>query len=73
MQLADYTNSNEECVFRYKHDLKSKKTIFVGMYGLFSVINIIKTESSNFLSNHTSHNHGPQIDMIITVILGNYN
>ena len=34
---CSYTNSNEECVFPYKHDLKSKKTIFVGINGLFSV------------------------------------
>ena len=49
----DYTISNEECVFRYKHELKSKKTIFVGIYGSLSVINIIKTESNNLFSNHT--------------------
>ena len=47
----DHKNSNEECVFRYKHDLKSKKTIFVRINSLFSLINIIKTESNNFLSN----------------------
>ena len=49
----DHKNSNEECVFRYKHDLKSKKTIFVSINSLFSLINMIKTESNNSLSNHT--------------------
>ena len=39
--------------FRYKHDLKSKKSIFVGINDLLSVINIIKTKSNNLLSNNT--------------------
>ena len=39
--------------FRYKHDLKSKETILVRINGLFLLINIIKTESNNLLSNHT--------------------
>ena len=54
MQLAKTKNSSEEYVFRYKHDLKSNKTIFVGSEVLFSLINIdlIKTESNNLLSNH---------------------
>ena len=49
----DHNYSNEKCAFCYKHDLKSKKTIFVGINSLFSLINIIKTESNNLLSNHT--------------------
>ena len=45
----DHKNSNEECVFLHKHDLKS-----VGTKGLFSLINVhvVKRESSNLLSNH---------------------
>ena len=58
-QVYKYQLSNEECVFRYKHNLKSNKTMFVGINGLFSLINIIKTESNNLLSNHTYCNHGP--------------
>ena len=49
----DHKNSNKE--FDYKHDLKSKKTIFVGINGLLSLINIIKTESNNFtLQSHVT-------------------
>ena len=58
----DYTNSNEERVFCSKHDLKSKNTIFVGINGLFSVINIIKTESNNLLSNHTLSPNSSQLE-----------
>ena len=57
-------------VFRDKHDVKSKKTMFVGFGGFFSLINIIKTESNNLLSNHTYCNHR-YIDMIIAVVLHN--
>ena len=49
----DHKNLNEECVFCYKYNLKSKKTIFVSINGLFPLINIIKMESNNLLSNHT--------------------
>ena len=52
-------HSNEDCVFSYKHDLKSEKTMFVGVNGLLSLINIIKTNSNNLLSNHTYRNYVP--------------
>ena len=58
-----YQYSNEGHVCRYKNDLKSNKTMFVGVNGLFSLVNIdlIKTEYNNLLSDHTYRNHVPKL------------
>ena len=53
MQLAKTTKIRMKSVFSLQTQLKSKKTIFVGIDGLFSLIKIIETESNNLLSNHT--------------------
>ena len=58
MQPAKTTKIRMKSVFRYRHDLELKKTIFISINGLFSLINIIKTESNNLLCNHTQRNHG---------------
>ena len=50
-----YANIQMKSVFCYKQDLKSKKTMFVSVNSLFSLINVIKTESNNLLSNHIYH------------------